>query len=93
MMVIHSSNIILCEKVFILRPLQKITKFDILGFIQSSYEKHLQWAFKKPGFTLGIGIVSVICGIALFTIIPRRLMPFAERNQFAVEIYLPQEMR
>ena len=68
----------------------KIKKFNILDFIQGNYEKHLQWAFKKPGFTLSIGIVSVLCGIALFTIIPRRLMPIAERNQFAVEIYLPQ---
>ena len=41
----------------------KIKKFNILGFIQGNYEKHLQWAFKNPGFTLSIGIVSVLCAL------------------------------
>jgi multidrug efflux pump subunit AcrB/outer membrane protein TolC len=68
----------------------KKKKFNILAGIQRTYEKYLKVAFKKPGFTLGIGFASVACGIVLFTLIPQRLMPVAERNQFAVEIYLTQ---
>jgi multidrug efflux pump subunit AcrB/outer membrane protein TolC len=64
--------------------------FNMLAFIQRNYEKYLLKAFKKPKLTLGIGLLSVLLAVALFLIVPQRLMPVAERNQFAVEIYLPQ---
>lgn len=63
---------------------------NTLRFIQLTYEKWLDKAFKHPGLTLGIGITSVVIGAFLLTRLPQRLMPVAERNQFAVEIYLPQ---
>jgi len=62
----------------------------ILDAVQNFYEKWLVRAFKHPAITMGAGIVSVIAGVILFTQIPQRLMPVAERDQFAVEIYLPK---
>jgi len=62
----------------------------LLEIIQKIYDKGLLLAFRKPGWTIGIGIAAVVIGIVLFTQIPQRLMPVAERNQFAVEIYLPK---
>jgi multidrug efflux pump subunit AcrB/outer membrane protein TolC len=64
--------------------------FNMLDFIQRNYEKYLIKAFAKPRLTLWIGLISVLCGVALFFTMPQRLLPVAERNQFAVEIYLPQ---
>lgn len=64
--------------------------FNMLGFIQRNYEKYLLKAFKNPKLTLGIGMLSVFLAAGLFLIVPQRLMPVAERNQFAVEINLPQ---
>lgn len=63
---------------------------NFLEIIQETYEKWLVRAFKHPKITIGGGILSVLVGIALFTQVPQQLLPIAERNQFAVEIYLPQ---
>ncbi len=61
-----------------------------LDIVQQAYEKWLVRAFKHPAMTIGGGILSVLAGIAVFLLLPQRLLPFAERDQFAVEIYLPE---
>ena len=72
------------------KRIRKNNQRNFLDIIQVSYEKWLVRAFKHPKITIGSGILSVLVGIVLFTQVPQRLMPVAERNQFAVEIYLPQ---
>ena len=61
-----------------------------LDVVQQTYEKWLVRAFKHPAVTIGGGILSVLAGISVFFLLPQRLLPFAERDQFAVEIYLPE---
>ena len=63
-------------------------KFSFLDFIQSQYDKLLDICFKYPKTTLAVGIVSVVAGV-LMGRLPQQLLPVAERNQFAVEIYMP----
>lgn len=65
-------------------------RFNMLTYIQRTYEKYLEKAFEKPNRTLFMGLLALALAAVLFMIIPQRLMPVAERNQFAVEIYLPQ---
>lgn len=65
---------------------QKPTFLDIL---QNGYNQLLNKAFQYPRITLSIGVVTIVLGIYIFVHIPQKLMPVAERNQFAVEIYLP----
>ena len=62
----------------------------ILDYVQGAYDKLLTAAFARPGITMCIALASIACGIMLFSIMPQRTMPIAERDQFAVEIYLPQ---
>lgn len=62
----------------------------ILDYLQTGYEKLLVKVFDHPKITLGIALLSIVAGVILFTFIPQRMMPVAERDQFAVEIYLPQ---
>ncbi len=64
-------------------------KFSFLDFMQSSYNKILDKCFAYPRITIGIGIISVILGVFLLGRAPQRLMPVADRNQFAVEIEMP----
>ncbi len=71
------------------RP-KKNGRRNFLDIIQETYEKWLLRAFKHPRVTMGLAFVSILMGILLFTQVPQRLMPIAERDQFAVEIYLPQ---
>lgn len=63
---------------------------SFLDRLQSVYDSILGAVFRFPKITFILGIVSVVLGIFLFTKIPLKLMPIAERDQFAVEIYLPQ---
>ena len=63
---------------------------NLLDIVQSTYEKWLEKAFRYPKMTITLGILSVVMAVILFMFIPQKLMPIAERNQFAVEIYLPQ---
>lgn len=65
-------------------------KKSLLGKIQSSYNRLIEKVFRYPKLTLCIGLASIVGGIALALVLPLKLMPVAERNQFAVEIYLPQ---
>lgn len=64
-------------------------KETFLDKLQNGYNRLLEKVFQYPKVSLGIGIISIISGIYIFANIPQKLMPVAERNQFAVEIYLP----
>lgn len=68
----------------------QVKKKTFLDKLQSGYDWLLEKVFQYPKISLSIGILSIIAGICLFTTLPQKLMPIAERNQFAVEIYLPQ---
>lgn len=63
---------------------------SFLDYVQSLYDKVLEKVFKFPKISLFVGLLSVIGGIVMFVNLPLKLMPVAERNQFAVEIFLPQ---
>jgi multidrug efflux pump len=60
-----------------------------LEIIQHYYNLLINKCFVHPYITLSIGVASVVVGGVLFSKLPQKLMPRAERNQFAVEIYMP----
>lgn len=64
-------------------------KFSFFMFLQKGYDKLLALCFRFPKSTIAVSVLLVIVGFALFLSRPLRLMPIAERNQFAVEIFLP----
>lgn len=72
------------------KRIRRNNRRNFLDIVQSTYEKWLERAFRYPKLTIATGVLSVVIGGALFLMVPQRLMPIAERNQFAVEIYLPQ---
>ena len=75
---------------FIRKPIPSHKKgFSFMEFLQTYYNKLLDKCFAHPYVTLLGGISSVLVGIFLMGKLPQKLMPVADRNQFAVEIYLP----
>ena len=62
----------------------------ILNYIQGGYEKLLSFAFKHYKMALVFTLITVVVGILIMVTLPQRMMPVVVRNQFAVEIYLPQ---
>ncbi|MCF6239725.1 MAG: efflux RND transporter permease subunit [Bacteroidales bacterium] len=68
----------------------KETKFNLLDVLQNFFNKSLDKAFHKQSLTIWVGILSIVLGIYFFTQVKQQLFPKVERNQFAVEIYLPE---
>ena len=69
---------------------KKPGKRDITDWVQHWYDKTLEWNFRHPWLTIVGSIVLVIATGALFPLLKMRQFPFADRNQFAVEVYLPE---
>jgi multidrug efflux pump subunit AcrB len=64
-------------------------KFSFLDLLQKSYDWLIDRCFAAPRTTLLIGVLSVLAGMYMMSVLPQRLLPDAERDQFAVEITLP----
>lgn len=63
--------------------------FSMLLLVQQFFDDLIDICFRHKKATLAIGFSTVILGAWLITKLPQELMPVAERNQFAVEIYTP----
>ena len=61
----------------------------MLERMQGHYDRLIEWCFRHKRTTLAIGLASIVLGAVLILMLPIRLMPRAERNQFAVDIILP----
>jgi multidrug efflux pump subunit AcrB len=64
-------------------------KFSFLDVLQKSYDWLIDRCFNWPRTTLLIGVLTIVFGMYLMSQLPQRLLPDAERDQFAVEITLP----
>lgn len=64
-------------------------KFSIPDKIQTLFDKIIHLAFGYPKITLLTAVLAVVVGCIVFVHLPQKMMPFTERNQFVVEIYLP----
>jgi len=65
-------------------------KKSFLDRVQNGYDKGLDWTFRNPKLTISSGILIIVLGVLLFTTIQQKLFPAMDRNQFAVEVYLPE---
>jgi multidrug efflux pump subunit AcrB len=83
------------QYLFIKKPIRTASEDDgkrrrsFLDILQATYNKLIAGCFAHPRLTLLGGLLSVGLGLWLMTLVPQRLLPYAERNQLAVEIYLP----
>ena len=60
-----------------------------LDYLQAGYTWLLTRCFRHPRLTLVAGLGVVVLGVCLFLKVPQRMMPLEERDQFAVEIFMP----
>ena len=62
----------------------------ITRWVQSTYNRVLDFTFHHPNLTIfgGIGIILLSC--LLVPTLKIRMFPYADRDQFAVEIFLPE---
>ena len=57
--------------------------------VQELYDRVLAWTFRRPYWTIGLGLVSILASMLIVPTLKIRLFPFCDRDQFAVEIFLP----
>ena len=56
--------------------------------VHDVYRRVLAWTFRHGWLTISLGLASVAVSLVLATQLKLRMVPFADRDQFAVEIYL-----
>ena len=61
----------------------------ITKWVQNTYNRVLDWTFKNPWLTIGGGIAVILLSTVIVPTLKIRLFPYADRDQFAVEIFLP----
>ena len=61
----------------------------ITNFVQKTYDHVLDFTFRFPWIIIGGGVVVIVLSLLIIPTLKIRLFPYADRDQFAVEIYLP----
>lgn len=64
-------------------------KFSPMNFLQKWYDRLIDVCFRHPSVTISVGVGSIVFGIVILGTQPIEMMPRADRNQFAVEIFMP----
>ena len=61
----------------------------ITKWVQKTYDQVLDFTFKNPWLTIFGGIAVILLSMIIIPTLKIRLFPYADRDQFAVEIFLP----
>ncbi|MBQ3731628.1 MAG: efflux RND transporter permease subunit [Muribaculaceae bacterium] len=61
----------------------------ITKWVQKTYDKVLDFTFRNPWVTICGGIAVILLSTIIIPALKIRLFPYADRDQFAVEIFLP----
>ena len=61
----------------------------ITKWVQRTYDRVLDWTFRHPWMTIAGGIALILLSTVIVPTLKIRLFPYADRDQFAVEIFLP----
>ena len=62
----------------------------ITNWVQKTYDNVLDWTFAHPWLTIGCGVGVILLSSLIAPTLKIRLFPYADRDQFAVEIFLPE---
>ncbi|MHC1697720.1 MAG: efflux RND transporter permease subunit [Geobacteraceae bacterium] len=68
-------------------------KFNVLDRLQAGYQVLIGWFMGKKRLAVLVGVVAFVAGIALFTTVREQFFPSAERNQFVIDVWMPQGTR
>ena len=72
---------------------QKKKKFSVLDLMQRSYVGTIRQAMRVKIAAVVLGVVAFAGGIVLLRFVQEQFFPSAERNQFVVDVWLPEGTR
>ncbi len=68
-------------------------KKGLLDRLQDQYGVWIKFFMNKKWLTVTLGVAAVASGIILFAFVPQQFFPSAERNQFVIDVWMPQGTR
>ena len=68
-------------------------KFNVLDRLQGGYQVLICWFMGRKRLAVLVGVIAFVAGIALFTTVREQFFPSAERNQFVIDVWMPQGTR
>jgi multidrug efflux pump subunit AcrB/outer membrane protein TolC len=66
---------------------RKVTSLD---HMQRYYNRIITWAMQHKRAVLVSSVLTVAAGIGILALVPQLLFPLAERNQFVMDVWLPE---
>ena len=74
-------------------PGEAPAKADLLGRMQSAYDRVIALAMRRKRLTMAFGVGAVAAGALLGSTIEQSFFPPAERDQFALNVWMPEGPR
>ena len=68
-------------------------KKGLLDRLQDHYGILINLFMKRKWLGVTLGVVGVVFGVVLFAFVPQQFFPSAERNQFVIDVWMPQGTR
>jgi Cation/multidrug efflux pump len=66
------------------------SKKTLLDYMQAGYNKAIEWCVKHPVPVIGTSVLTILLSLVIFkTAVGKKFFPYAERNQFVVEVWMP----
>ncbi len=69
---------------------QKKDRRSLTDIVQQTYDRALKLTFRHPWATIFGGLGLIILSLLIVPTLKVRLFPYADRNQFAIEVFLPE---
>ena len=68
-------------------------KRGVLDRLQTIYNRTIVFFMRRKLLAMALGLVAIIAGLALYARLPQQFFPSAERNQFVIDVWMPQGTR
>ena len=68
-------------------------KKGLLDRLQEKYDVLIRIFMKRKLLAIALGVAAIVVGVSLFAVVPQQFFPSAERNQFVIDVWMPQGAR
>ncbi|HVX67142.1 MAG TPA: efflux RND transporter permease subunit, partial [Bryobacteraceae bacterium] len=68
-------------------------KFNVLDRLQANYRRSIAFFMRHRALGVGVGVVAFLAGVTLYHLVPQQFFPSAERNQFVIDLWMPEGTR
>jgi len=65
-------------------------KLTPLDHMQRYYNKIIVWAMQNKKQVMSFSVLAVVIGLGLLALVPKLFFPLAERDQFVMDVWLPE---